>query len=74
MTSGGGGGGPGAPLSLELVAVEEEAEELDALPLLSLRRLRGGMLAKIMTAVRRRAAAIRQAAMMPPWSIFCWWG
>ena len=48
------------------MVVDEEDEE----PVLcALRLLRAGMLTKIMRAVRRRAVAIREAAMMPAWSI-----
>ena len=43
------------------------AEDEDVL--YAFRRLRAGMLAKIMRAVRRRAVAIMEAAMMPDWSI-----
>ena len=62
---GGGGGGP-CDLCDEFLLVDEDVELADVLYFLF---LRAGMLANIMTAVRRRAVAIMPAAMMPPWTI-----
>lgn len=62
---GGGGGGP-CDLCDEFLLVEEDKDLADVLCFFC---LRAGMLANIMTAVRRRAVAIIPAAMMPAWII-----
>lgn len=74
-----GGGGPGYPFPLPFpflllllllllpVVVVVLVEDEDVL--YAFRRLRAGMLAKIMRAVRRRAVAIMEAAMMADLSI-----
>ena len=62
---GGGGGGP-CDLCDEFLLVEEDKDLADVLCFFC---LRAGMLANIITAVRRRAVAIMPAAMMPAWII-----
>ena len=62
---GGGGGGP-CDLCDESLLADEDGDLVDVLCFFF---LRAGMLANIMTAVRRRAVAIMPAAMMPPWTI-----
>ena len=62
---GGGGGGP-CDLCDESLLADEDVDLVDVLYFFC---LRAGMLANIMTAVRRRAVATMPAAMMPPWTI-----
>ncbi|KAM0799754.1 hypothetical protein BDR22DRAFT_279230 [Usnea florida] len=65
ITMGGGGGGP-CDLCDEFLLADEDVDLVDVLYLFC---LRAGILANIMTAVRRRAVAMMHAAMMPPWTI-----
>ena len=62
---GGGGGGP-CEFCDEFLLADEDVDSVDVLYFFC---LRAGILANIMTAVRRRAVAIMHAAMMPPWTI-----